>query len=355
MQPFQLLETALGASAVSFERRVRNRITLPLVLLAGLSFAASNARAAPIELRFGAGYAQGELLSKPIEKFADLIKEKSKGEISPRVFYQSLGTEQQLTQSVMSGTVDIGELANGNASRFTNAFLVYDLPFLFKKYDNLISSLDSEPGRKVIAQFEKDLGVKYLFAISNAVGRDVQTRAKSLKTPADIKGLKIRVVSSPIDLATFKAWGANPAPVDTSQVYSATQQGVVDGVQFPLTFLLTSKLYEVVKYSISIEYQAATELVFMNAKKFTSLSPAHQAVLLDAAKETQAWGIIAARELAEKAVKEMAAHGLVIHKPTPEEYNQWAAVREKVWEEVAKQQSGKIDLELARAIYAQQP
>ena len=312
------------------------------------------AAAAPIELRFGAGYAQGELLALPIETFAELVKQKSNGEIVPRVFYQSLGTEQQLTQSVMSGTVDVGELANGNASRFTNALLVYDLPFLFKKYDNLLASFDSEAGKKAIGQFEKDLGVKYLFSISNAVGRDIQTRSKQLKTPADIKGLKIRVVSSPVDLATFKAWGANPAPVDLSQVYSAIQQGVVDGVQFPLTFVLTAKLNEVVKYSVSVEYQAATELVFINAKKFESLSPADQAVLLDAAKEAQAWSVTKARELAEKAIKEMTAQGLVIYKPTPEEYEAWASVREKVWEEVAKQLGGKLDLNVARAIYEQQ-
>ena len=127
-----------------------------LSLSLSLAFFSATANAAEVELRLAAGFAQNEILARPIGRLADLIKEKSKGEIEAKVFYQSLGTEQQLAQSVMSGTVDIGELANGNSSRFTNAFLIYDLPFLFKKYDNLLKSLDTASGKKVVSQFEKD-------------------------------------------------------------------------------------------------------------------------------------------------------------------------------------------------------
>ncbi|MHA7870566.1 MAG: TRAP transporter substrate-binding protein [Salipiger thiooxidans] len=198
--------------------------------------------AAEVELRLGAGFPEGELLANPITKLAELIEEKSDGEIDATVFYQSLGTQQQLAQAVMSGTVDIGSMANGNAARFTDAFLVFDLPFLFKEYNNLFKTLDQPAGQQIIGTFEEDLGVKYLFAMNNAGGRDIQTRETPVRTPADIANLKIRTTSSPIDMVTFRAWGATPTPVDFGQLYSATQQGVVDGFQFGKTILLSAKL-----------------------------------------------------------------------------------------------------------------
>lgn len=308
-----------------------------------------------VELRAGASNPKGDVLTDAIDKFAELVNQKSKGEINVRVFYQSLGVEQQLTQAVMAGSVDIGTISNGNAGRFTSAFFNYDLPFLFKSYENMLKSLDGPIAKKAIEQFEKDLGVKMLFIQSYGAGRDIQTRNKQLKTPADIKGLKIRVVSTPIDLATFKAWGANPTPVDWAQTYTALQQGTVDGENIPLPIIWGVKHYEVIKYDLRLDYQMIFQTFYINQKKFDALSPAHQKILLEAAQEARAWNWKDAAERVDKIAQELTSkHGVTIYKPTPEEYAQWAAVREKVWQEVAEQQKGKVDLNIAKQLYEAQ-
>lgn len=317
--------------------------------------AAAPAKPSPaVELRAGISHPAGGIMSNTVDKFAELVSQKTNGQVIVRNFHQALGVEHQLTQSVMSGSVDLGGISGGNAGRFTSAWFVYDLPFLFKKYDDVFKSLDGPLGKKVIEQFEKDLGIKMLLALNLGSGRDIMTRSKQLKVPADIKGMKVRVVSTPVDLLTFKAWGANPTPVDWAQTYTALQQGVVEGMEPELGAVLTGKFYEVVKYSIRLDYQALWWNFYINAKKFESLSPAHQKAILEAADEAKAWNRKAAVDYLNDVIKQLTQLGMTIYTPTPAEYNQWASIREKVWQEVAEQQAGKLDLNLAKQIYESQ-
>jgi tripartite ATP-independent transporter DctP family solute receptor len=316
---------------------------------------AATAQRAKVELRAGSSVSKGGINADGLDKFAELVQQKSKGELIVHVFYQSLGVEQQLTQAVMTGSVDIGMISNGNAGRFTDAFFVYDLPFMFKSYGNMLKTLDSPLGKQLEARAEKDLGVKYLYHMSFGVGRDIQTTKKPLRTPADIKGLKIRVVSTPIDLATFKAWGANPTPVDWAQTFPALQQGVVDGEQIPVSLIAGIKHYEVVKHSIRLDYQAIFESLFINAKKLASLSPAHQKIIMDAARDAKVWQHKDAADRSEKEIKDLAKHGVQVYTPTAAEYAQWASIRETVWKQIAEELKGKIDLALAKKLYDSQP
>lgn len=316
--------------------------------------AAPASKPQPIVLNMGCSTPKGDVLCDAEDKFAELVEKKTNGQVIVKQHYQALGQTNQLTQAVQTGSVDIGDNSNGNLGRFTNAFFVYDLPFLFKSYDNMLKSWDTPLGRQIIEKFEKDVGVKMLFPISYGGGRDVQTRSKPLKTPADIKGLKIRVVSTPIDLTTFKAWGANPTPVDWAQTYTALQQGVVDGEQIPMTTIVGAKHYEVIKHSLRLDYQAIVQFLFINAKKFEALSPEHQKALLEAANEAKEWNRKDAADKMQKTVKQLTDLGVTIYTPTPAEYQQWAAIREKVWQEVGEQFKDKLDLNLAKQIYESQ-
>lgn len=320
--------------------------------------AAQPAKEAPkqvIEIRAGSSSPKEHVLSVSTDDFAERVKKKTNGEVNVRVFYGSLGAEQQLAQAVANGSVDMGMVSNGNAARFTDAFLLFDLPFLFKEFDNVYKVLEGPRGAKALAQFEKDLGIKMLYIQSYGWGRDIYIAKKPVKVPADIKGLKIRVVSSPVDLATIKAWGANPTPVDYAQLYTALQQGTVDGEGLPLSPFHSDKHAEVVKYGVRLGYQSAVELFFMNPKKFESLSADHQKAIMEAAKEAQAYSRKEIPAYLNKAVDEMIQKtGFQYYKPTAEEYAQWASIRETVWKQVAEELKGKIDLNEANQIYQSQ-
>ena len=337
------------------------RLLVRLAILAcALSFAlAGAARAAqPITLRVGTGDPMGQSSqSTSVGKFAELATQKSGGELEVKAFYQSLGAEAALTEAVMGGSVDMGTCAMGNLARFTDAFLTLDLPFLFKSDAAVLDFLEKDPrGRKIVEQFEKDTGLKVLVPLTHTStseinGANISTRNKLLRTPADIKGLKLRTMMTPVDQALLRAWGANPTPVDWGQLYSALQQGVVDGsTGSTLPAYASIRMYEVTKYYLPFGFRNFALPLFMNAKKFNSLTPKQQKALLDAAEETKAFNRKDAVEFVSRALDTVKKAGVTIYNPTPEEYAQWTSVREKVWQDVAAQFKGKIDLNLANEI-----
>ncbi|MBI3706546.1 MAG: TRAP transporter substrate-binding protein, partial [Proteobacteria bacterium] len=202
--------------------------------------------------------------------------------------------------------------------------------------------------------FEKDTGLKHLYRISFGSGRDVQTRTKQLKTPTDIKGLKIRVISTPVELAIYRAWGANPTPVDWGQTYTALQQGVIDGMQSNIGPVWSGKFDEVVKYDVRLNYTASFVEVFMNGKKYASLAEQDRAAVLEAAKEAEVWTRKYSADQVEGYLSDLKKRGMEIYYPTPAEYAQWTSIREKVLHEVAEQLKGKINIDLANKIFAAQ-
>jgi TRAP-type transport system periplasmic protein len=182
------------------------------------------------------------------------------------------------------------------------------------------------------------------------------TRNKPVKVPADIKGLKIRTASTPVELFLIRAYGANPTPVDYAQLYSAIQQGVVDGnAATPLPPYAAIKLYEITKYYVAIGFRMNLLPIYMNQRKFDSLTPFQQKALLDAAAQTKPLAGQWARERVKIAADVVEKAGVHIYHPTKEEMAQWVSVREKVWQQVADEFKGKIDLSIANDIYKLNP
>jgi len=267
-----------------------------------------------------------------------------------------------LAAAVKSGSVDIGYIAVSNAARLTDAFLQFDLPYLFRNDKDYIQVLENHPaGKKTIDMFEKDLGVKMLVLTSHTYdaevsGTDLQTRDKLVKVPGDLKGLKIRVTSTPVEIAIVKAYGANPTPVDWAQLYPALQQGVVDGnAGTPITPYTAIKLHEVTKYYLAIGFRFNLLPIYMNRQKFNSLTPFQQKAILDAAAQVKPLAGQWARERVKASIDIINKAGVKMHFPTKEERAQWHSIREKVWKEVADQFKGKVDLAVANEIYKSLP
>ena len=321
------------------------------------------AAGAPITIRAGASDPEGTTApALAIGKLCELATKLSNGELNVQPFYQSLGVEQQLAAAVKAGSVDIGYIAVSNAARLTDAFLQFDLPFLFKNDRAYIDVLENHPaGKKALTQFEKDLGVKVLLITSHTYdadvsGTDLQTRERVVKIPADLKGLKIRVTSTPVEIALMKAYGANPTPVDWAQLYSALQQGVVDGnAGTPIPPYAAIKLYEVTKHYVAIGFRYNLLPIYMNQKKFDSLTPFQQKALLDAAAQVKPLAGQWARDKVKASIDATEKAGVHIYHPSKAEMAQWTSVREKVWQDVAEQFKGKVDLAIANDIFKLNP
>jgi len=335
-----------------------------ILAYAFLVFAVIPAKAAgPVVLRAGASDPEGTTApALSIGKLCELATKLSNGELNAQPFYQSLGVEQQLAAAVKAGTVDIGFTATPNLAPFTDAYLQFDLPFLFKNDRAYIDVLENHPaGKKALAQFEKDLGVKVLLITSHTYdapvsGTDLMIRSKPAKVPADLKGLKIRTSSTPVEINLMKAYGANPTPIPYGQLYTALQQGVIDGnAATPLPPAASIKLYEVAKHYTAIGFRFNLLPIYMNRKKFDSLTASQQKAILDAAAQVKPLAGQWARDKVKSSIAEYEKAGVPIYHPTKEEMAQWMAVREKVWQEIGEAFKGKIDLGVANDMFKLRP
>ena len=194
---------------------------------------------------------------------------------------------------------------------------MFDLPFLFKSKETAFKALDGELGHKV-DELLKPLGMRNLGYGENGYRHITNSRGPVHK-PEDLKGIKLRTMENPLHLAFFKMLGANPTPMSFGELYTALQQGTVDGQENPVVLVYTSKFYEVQKfYSLTGHVYSATMLV-ANDDFFASMPEDLWKIVEDAGKRY----VVEQRALAEvqeqEFLEELKKTGLQINELTPEE------------------------------------
>ena len=265
--------------------------------------------------------------------FAELVNKATDGKVKVQVFYDgTLFGERTAVEAVLNGSIDIGTSANPQYAPWTDAMLWMDMPFVVDDQAGLRKLLDGAPGEAIRRSMEQKPGLKVLMMIDNGGGRPVLTVSKQVKTPADLKGMKVRSVSSPVDQAIWRAWGASPTPIDFAEVYSALQSHVVDGYAPNWSDAIGTKQVEQLKYACDINYIVGTQLAVMRLDKFNALPKELQDVLLKAGKETEQWGIkVDADEVAQMQDVFKNKYHVTIYKPTPPELEQWKSQARTVW------------------------
>ena len=284
------------------------------VVLTGAAFAAP-------EYVIKVGYILPENQSDHIimrDVFKKDIEEKSGGRISVELYPNAqLGGDRELIESVQLGTVQVAIPATSALAGFDKRFQVFDLPFLFKSKETAFKALDGELGHKV-DELLKPLGMRNLGYGENGY-RHITNSRGPVHNPEDLKGIKLRTMENPLHLAFFKMLGANPTPMSFGELYTALQQGTVDGQENPVVLVYTSKFYEVQKfYSLTGHVYSATMLV-ANDDFFASMPEDLWKIVEDAGKRY----VVEQRALAEvqeqEFLEELKKTGLQINELTPEE------------------------------------
>ncbi|WP_337998133.1 DctP family TRAP transporter solute-binding subunit [Oleispirillum naphthae] len=224
---------------------------------------------------------------KGADQFAKLVAEKSGGEIEVKVFPNSqLGNQKDLIEGLVFGSVDMALVGTAVLGQFQPQISLFDLPFLFEDRPHAYRSLDTV-GMEIGKGLEPR-GIKLLGYMENGI-RHMTDNLRPIKTPADMKGLKIRVMTNKIYVEMMKALGASPTPMAFSELYSAMQQGTVDGQENPSAHIYTKRFFEVQKYASLTAHAYAPEPVLISMITWKKLSPKQQKVVQDAAKESIAW------------------------------------------------------------------
>jgi tripartite ATP-independent transporter DctP family solute receptor len=194
----------------------------------------------------------------------------------------ALGSENVILAATRTGAIDMAVISGGVVSAAVPELGVFDIPFLFRDAAHAKAVAQGPVGAAIAAKFG-DKGLT-LLAIGKQGFRNITNSKRPIRTPDDIKGLKIRVIPNEVYLMTFKALGAEAVPMEFPLVYSALKDGRLDGEENPIATIANSRFYEVQKYLTLSGHFFAPVAFVANRAMFEQLDPADQAALIAAAK-----------------------------------------------------------------------
>jgi len=293
----------------------------------GLALAASMVLAADYVIKFSHVVSPNTPKGKAADYFAKRVEELSHGKIKVEVYPNAqLGKDKAVLRKMKFGTV---QMAAPSFSKFTGLVPqlgLFDLPFLFKDENHLHKVLDGEVGKKLLDMVTKK-GYVALAYWDNGFKQLTDSKRPLIK-PEDCKGLKFRVMSSKVLIEQFKALGAIPVVLPFSEVYSALQQGVVDGQENTISNIYTKKFYEVQKYMTMTNHGYLGYMVVMSKKFWNKLPNDLKDVIKQAIKDATEKERVWAKELNEEQLNKIKEYAkktgkLEIDYLTPEQRLVW--------------------------------
>jgi tripartite ATP-independent transporter DctP family solute receptor len=237
--------------------------------------------------------------------FANKVKEESKGRVQIDIFNGGvLGSEAQYMQFLKDGSLDFAVSDPSGGSNFAKELDFFALPFMFRDYAQWKNSLDGEPGQKYAKLIEDKTGIKIL-GYWGGSSRNLLSTKKPVKKIDDLKGFRLRLISSPLKVNVWKAVGTVPTPIAFMETYLAMKSGVVDGMENESVSVLNMKFYEAAPYITRTEHEYTVRPLFMSQKTFAKLPPDLQQVVMKAAREATDYERKVEVEAGQSADKEM--------------------------------------------------
>jgi TRAP-type transport system periplasmic protein len=221
-----------------------------------------------------------------LEYFKELVESNSDGRITVELYHSSqLGDDREMMEALQLGTQEMTCPSTAPIAPFVDGYKVFDLPFIFPDEGAADYVLDSEIGQDLLDQLS-DIGIKGLVYWENGF-RQLTNDVRPVQSPADVQGLKVRTMENPIHLAAWQTMGANPTPMAFGELFSALQQGVVDGQENPWGTIYLQNYPEVQQYTTDTGH-VYSPFVLMIAQEFWDGLPADlQDVVMDAAEKSR--------------------------------------------------------------------
>ncbi|OGR28847.1 MAG: C4-dicarboxylate ABC transporter substrate-binding protein [Desulfobacterales bacterium RIFOXYA12_FULL_46_15] len=256
-----------------------------IVILMGLILPAGPVLAAePGKVKFGHVAPPFHGLSKGAEAFSAHVKEKTQGRIDIAVFPAGqLGSEVAMGELVQVGAIEIASITTAVLQNFVPQCSVIDMPFIFPNRKTAYAALDDPELKQKIFSYFPAKGLIPIGWGENEI-KDFTNTKGPVRTPNDIKGLKVRVMNSPVYLDTFKQLGASPVAIPFSETYNALQTGVVDAQDNPILTSVLMKFTEVTKYATLTNHSLNECITVVGTDYWNSLSKADQQIFLEAAE-----------------------------------------------------------------------
>jgi C4-dicarboxylate-binding protein DctP len=285
---------------------------------------------------------------KAAEMFKQLVEQRTKGHYEVQIYpAQQLGGLRDQVEGTSLGTIEMTQQTPATVSLFVPKVMILDFPFLWTNEDAMWKVLDGPLGQELLQSLEAK-GLKGVDFWSSGY-KNFTTGRKPIRTPDDFKGMKIRVIPSPLLAAQYEAWGASPTPVDFKELYTALQQGLVDGQENPAGTIVDVKLYEVQKYMTESRHGFLHYIMMFNKKWFDAQSKPNQEILIQAVKEAGRWERKAMLDRDAEATRRIKEAGLEVSALSPQAREQFHQLSLKVHEKF----SDRVDKEYLRRVYAE--
>lgn len=252
-----------------------------LAAVAGLVMLPSAVMAQTV-LKLGHVWPASEIHAKAAEKFAEDVARATDGEVTVQVFGGStLGSDRELVEGLKFGTNDIWVGGAGVLSAASDTAKVFTMHFMINGMDHFKAVYDGPIGAEITENIRKESGYEVVSYWLR--GPRWLTTKEAVNSPQDLSGKKIRVPDSPVFVRSWQAMGAAPTPMNFGEVFTALQQGVIDGQENPLSLILNSKFSEVASHLIRTEHVFEPIAVVMNARRLERLPEEHRKAVIEAA------------------------------------------------------------------------
>jgi tripartite ATP-independent transporter DctP family solute receptor len=219
--------------------------------------------------------------------FKGAVERESRGSIEVQLFpNRALGDERQMLEGVRFGTVDAAIITNAVIAQVEPAFSVNDLPFLYPSEAQAHKVLDGPVGADLSARLASK-GIVLLGFMEGGF-RNMINNKRPVNTPADVKGVKYRVMQNPVYIDMFNSMGGSAVPMAWGETFTAVQQGTIDGLEIPLAVIDSSKYYEVTRFLSLTNHTYSVIGLLISKRTMDKLSPEQRTAVLSAAKSATA-------------------------------------------------------------------
>lgn len=267
---------------------------------------ASATKENPLVLTLAHGLSETHTVHIAMEEFAEQVEAESDGRIQVEIFPNGqLGSENENMEQLMAGVISMTKVSAPGLATYNEAYHTFGLPYIFDDTEDFYHVMDSEQMEDFFLSTEEDGFVTLTYYTSGA--RSFYTKDTPIRTPEDLKGLKIRVQDMKSQTDMLKALGGIPVAMAYGDVYTSLQTGIIDGTENNETALTTGKHGEICKVFSTDEHAMIPDVMVMSAKVWATISPEDQQIILDAAHASTQSHKVAWDAAIEEAIEEASS------------------------------------------------
>lgn len=299
-------------------RRISRMLCVAAIAAAAMVFGFGAPASAATVIKVGHGAPEADAMHKGWVKFKEVLEAETGGRYQVEIFpNQKLGGDRELVEACQLGDVTMTSPSGSPLAAFVPDLYVLDIPFSFRDRAQIWAALDGELGA-VLSRSIAKANLKNLGWWENGF-RNLSNSKGPVRKPEDLDGLKIRTMENTVHLKAWKALGANPTPMAFGEVFTALQQGTVDGQENPYSLIYIAKFYEVQKYLSSTQHIFTPYVPVINAEFWEDLSEADRAAFMKAAEAAEVHQREAAKEISEASLAKIREAGVEVVDLTGEE------------------------------------